>query len=64
MNKELICIERKLLRKREVAELVTCSSRTIERLVQDGKLTPVKIRGAVRFLASQVEELINPRTAS
>jgi len=49
----------KLLRKREVAERWSCSLRTVEREVQDGNLTRVKIRGGVRFRESEVNRLIN-----
>jgi excisionase family DNA binding protein len=49
----------KLLRKREVAERFACSLKTVEREVQDGNLTRVKIRGGVRFRESEVNEIIN-----
>ena len=49
----------KLLRKREVAEMWACSLRTIEREVSAGRLTRVKVRGAVRFRASEVLRRIN-----
>ncbi len=64
MNNESFATNKKLLRKREVAEIVSCSLRTIERLVQDGKLKPVKIRGAVRFPESQVTQLISTGVVS
>jgi len=51
----------RLLRKREVAERFSCSTRTIEREVQDGNLTLVKIRGGVRFRESEVNAIINQR---
>ena len=38
-----------LLTKKEVARLLACSVRMVERLVASGTLTAVKIRGAVRF---------------
>ena len=47
-----------LLTKKEVALLLACSSRMIERLVASGKLTTVKIRGAVRFRLSDIELII------
>jgi excisionase family DNA binding protein len=47
-----------LLTKKEVARLLACSSRMIERLVASGKLTTVKIRGAVRFRLSDIEQII------
>jgi excisionase family DNA binding protein len=51
----------KLLRKREAAERLACSLRTLEREVQDGHLTRVKIRGGVRFRESEVNKMINGR---
>jgi len=51
--------EEKLLRKREVAERLSCSTRHVDRLVQAGKLARVKILGAVRFRLSQVQALVN-----
>ena len=49
----------KLLRKWEVAERLACSIRTVEREVNQGHLTPVKLRGSVRFRESQVNGIIN-----
>ena len=48
-----------LLRKSEVAERLACSKRTVEREVQDGHLTRVKVRGSVRFRVSEVNAIIN-----
>jgi excisionase family DNA binding protein len=47
-----------LLTKKEVARLLACSIRMVERLVASGTLTTVKIRGAVRFRLSDVEQII------
>ena len=49
----------KLLRKRDVAETLCCSLRTVDRLVNVGKLTRVRILGGIRFRLSQVQTLIN-----
>lgn len=49
----------KLLRKREVAEKLACSLRTVDRLVNAGRLTRVNILGGIRFRFSQVQILIN-----
>lgn len=49
----------KLLRKREVADRLACSVRTVEREVSEGRLTPVKVRRNVCFRESQVNEIIN-----
>jgi excisionase family DNA binding protein len=49
----------KLLRKREVAERLACSLRTVEREASVGRLTRIKVRGGVRFLESEVQKLIS-----
>jgi excisionase family DNA binding protein len=48
----------KLLRKKEVAALLACSTRMVERLVSAGKLTRVKVMGAVRFRLSEVRAIV------
>lgn len=47
-----------LMTKRQVAERLSVSVRTIERMVATEKLRAVPIRGCVRFLESEVEKLI------
>jgi excisionase family DNA binding protein len=47
-----------LVTKKEVARLLACSVRMVERLVASGTLTAVKIRGAVRFRLSDVEQIM------
>ena len=49
----------KLLRKREVAERLACSLRTVEREASVGRLTRIKVRGGVRFRESEVQKLIS-----
>ena len=49
----------KLLRKSQVAEMLACSLRTVDRLVNAGRLTRVKILGGIRFRLSQVQCLMN-----
>jgi predicted DNA-binding transcriptional regulator AlpA len=51
--------EDKLLRKREAAAILACSLRTVDRLVNVGKLTRVPILGGIRFRLSQVQLLMN-----
>jgi excisionase family DNA binding protein len=51
--------EEKLLRKKQVAEKLACSLRTVDREASSGRLTRVKIRGGVRFRFSEVEAIIN-----
>jgi len=48
-----------LLRKKEVAKMLACSLRSVDRLVNAGKLTRVKILGGIRFRLSQVVTLMN-----
>jgi excisionase family DNA binding protein len=47
-----------LLTKKEVAGRLACSIRMVERLVASGTLTAVKIRGAVRFRSSDIEQIM------
>ncbi len=48
----------KLLRKREVAERLACSLRTVEREANVGRLTRVKVRGGVRFREAKFRKLL------
>ena len=48
----------KLMRKREVAERLACSLRTVEREANAGRLTRIKVRGGVRFRESDVQKII------
>jgi excisionase family DNA binding protein len=48
-----------LLRKKEVAKMLACSLRSVDRLVNAGKLTRVKLLGGIRFRLSQVVTLMN-----
>jgi excisionase family DNA binding protein len=47
-----------LMTKNEVAGLLRVSPRTIERLVEDGKLPVLKVRRAVRFRRADVEQFV------
>jgi excisionase family DNA binding protein len=48
-----------LLRKKDVAKMLACSLRTVDRLVNTGRLTRVKILGGIRFRFSQVQSLMD-----
>jgi predicted DNA-binding transcriptional regulator AlpA len=48
----------KLLRKKDVAEVLACSVRSVDRLVSSRRLERVKVLGAVRFRLSQVQAII------
>ena len=58
IKNETIGPEDKLLRKKEAASLLACSARTVDRLVNLGRLTRVKILGGVRFRLSQVRAIM------
>jgi excisionase family DNA binding protein len=49
----------KLLRKKQVAEILACSMRTVDRLVSLGRLTRIKILGGIRFRFSEVQLIMN-----
>jgi len=59
MRRESEKFEESLLRKKQVAGMLACSLRTVDRLVIAGRLTRVKILGGVRFRLSQVQMLMN-----
>jgi excisionase family DNA binding protein len=49
----------RLLRKKEAAERLACSTRTVDREASCGHLKRVKVRGGVRFRESEVQAIIN-----
>jgi excisionase family DNA binding protein len=57
-NKPGKSIGLQLVTKREAARLLACSIRMVERLVASGILKAVKIRGAVRFRLSDIEQIM------
>ena len=56
---ELNKTEEFLLKKAEVGARLGVCQRTVERLVATGKLTRIKVLGAVRFRMSEVQNLMN-----
>jgi predicted DNA-binding transcriptional regulator AlpA len=48
----------KLLRKKQVADTLACSLRTVDRLANSGRLTRIKCAG-VRFRESEVQAINN-----
>ena len=48
----------RLVKKKEAADLVGCSTRMVERLVARGKLKRIKVLGAVRFRLSDVIAIV------
>lgn len=49
----------RLLRKKEVAEMLAFSTRTVDREANSGRLTRIRVRGGVRFLLSEVLSIMN-----
>lgn len=56
---ELAAVMERLLRKKEVADLLACSTRTIDRLVAAGRLTAIRLVGGVRYRLSEVQAMMN-----
>jgi excisionase family DNA binding protein len=48
-----------LLRKKQVAEMLACSLKSVDRLAAAGRLTRVKVLGAIRFRLSEVQAIMN-----
>lgn len=59
MNEQSRLANDRLLRKKEAAEKLACSERTIEREASCGRLTRIMVRGGVRFRESEVLAIIN-----
>ena len=51
-------VTQKLVRKRDVAKILSCSVRTVDRLEANGDLSPVKILGSKRYKVNEIEMLI------
>jgi excisionase family DNA binding protein len=51
-----------LIGKREVARILACSVRTVERLVALGALEKVMVLGAVRFRVYDVQRIVKEGT--
>jgi excisionase family DNA binding protein len=49
----------KLVRRRQAAETLACSLRTLDRLANSRCLTRVKVRGGVRFRESEIQAIMN-----
>lgn len=58
MKQVALLVGERLLRKKEVASLLACSARSIDRLATLGRLERVKVLGGVRFRLSQVQVII------
>ena len=51
-----------LIGKRQVAQILACSIRTVERLVALGALEKVMVLGAVRFRVKDVQKIVEEGT--
>jgi excisionase family DNA binding protein len=51
-----------LIGKRQVAQILACSVRTVERLVALGTLEKVMVLGAVRFRVRDIQKIIEEGT--
>lgn len=47
-----------LLTKREVADFLSISLRTVDRMIADQQITPIRIRGQVRFDPKEIQAII------
>jgi excisionase family DNA binding protein len=47
-----------LLTKKEVAEILAVSERTLDRILARGKLTKVKVGGCVRLMANEIDAVV------
>jgi predicted DNA-binding transcriptional regulator AlpA len=54
---------KELVRKKEAAAILACSSRMIDRLVNAGKLRRVKYLGAVRYRLSEIMAIIEGKAS-
>jgi len=59
MKNEKNLTEDVLLRKKEAAKRLACSTRTVDREASCGRLTRVKVRGGVRFRESEIRKIVN-----
>ena len=46
----------------DTAKLLGVSPRTVQRMVKDGELVPVRVRGQVRFQPEDIRRYINEHT--
>ena len=58
MKPVAMSVGERLLRKKEVASLLACSARSIDRLATLGRLNRVKVLGGIRFRLSQVNAIM------
>lgn len=56
---ETTYFEDRLLKKGQVAEVLACSTRTVDRLAEAGRLTRVYVLAGIRFRMSEVQAIMN-----
>jgi excisionase family DNA binding protein len=54
----------KLLRVDEVAERLNCSPRTVYRILSEGQLSALKVRGSLRIMETTLEHFIQQQVAA
>ena len=58
MSVNKVMTDKKLITKKQAAELLSSSVRTIERIIASGVIDKIKIRGSVKVKLSQVMQLV------
>lgn len=55
--------KKKLVNKKEAAEIMSVSVRTVERMLASSELTKVKVRGAVRIRIDEIDDMLGGQAA-
>jgi predicted DNA-binding transcriptional regulator AlpA len=63
MNQQTADSDDRLLKKQEAASVLACSVRTIDRLANMGRLSRVKVLGAVRYRWSEIQSIMAQKTS-
>ena len=58
MSVNKVMTDKKLITKKQAAELLSSSVRTIERIIASGVIDKIKIRGSVKVKLRQVMQLV------
>lgn len=62
MNSEILPNGARLLTLPEVADTLRVSVKTVRRLIDEGKINSIKVRGAVRVWLSDLMAYLQPQT--
>ena len=57
-NQNTSYVADQLLSKKQVAEILAVSERTLDRILARGKLTKVKVGGCVRLMANEIDAVV------